>query len=408
MKREKFLLITTLLVSLFVVACPKPPEEDVIVNPYEQHPIDWPSLADSPWPMLHHDPQFTSRSNYPGPENGVIFRKVEMGVSFGSVVIGFDSTAFIGSTQSFYSFNYNGDILWEQTNIGTYSTPIVAYDSVVYIPSSFGCMSLLPNGENQWEYIAQASIWALGFNVDKEGNLYFVDEASTLTALADNGVALWQLNDPRFNGDADAAPAFAPDGATLYLQGNTVAILAVDIETRGINWTFGEESLFSSPVIDNEGNLYFIPGARHSLDSLRSFYSINPEGEINWQYEFNCALVWDNTEATIDHDGNVYFATDTLYAFQNDGVLKWKYGFEPGVRNGSSLTCDANNVIYVGAQKESTGENQIMAINPDGTLLRLIRDSEERYLGPAPALADDGTLFFPTYNNYPGKLLIIK
>lgn len=38
-----------------------------ISNAQQQVDIPWQTLADSPWPMIKHDPQLTGRSPYKGP-----------------------------------------------------------------------------------------------------------------------------------------------------------------------------------------------------------------------------------------------------------------------------------------------------------------------------------------------------
>ena len=52
---------------LLLTAC----EDEVIQSPPKppgyQEDIPWPSLADSPWPMNHHDPQSSGRSKFIGP-----------------------------------------------------------------------------------------------------------------------------------------------------------------------------------------------------------------------------------------------------------------------------------------------------------------------------------------------------
>ncbi len=37
-----------------------------------QKDIDWPTLADSPWPIFQPDPQGTGRSRFSGPKCGII------------------------------------------------------------------------------------------------------------------------------------------------------------------------------------------------------------------------------------------------------------------------------------------------------------------------------------------------
>ena len=80
MKVIKALILTILLLSI-VEGCKKNdtvgPDDTNGLVAYLQCPqtdIDWPSLADSPWPMFLHDPQHTSRSPLAGPQNGTFTR----------------------------------------------------------------------------------------------------------------------------------------------------------------------------------------------------------------------------------------------------------------------------------------------------------------------------------------------
>ncbi len=57
---------------------------------YSQQQVDipWTTLADSPWPMVKHDPQFTGRSPYKGPQtpNIIWTRDMENGIFSGPVI----------------------------------------------------------------------------------------------------------------------------------------------------------------------------------------------------------------------------------------------------------------------------------------------------------------------------------
>jgi len=77
MKRSNYILL-----SLFVIFCANCQKStDPIDNNKPpagyQEDIPWPSLADSPWPMNHGDPQSTGRSKFPGPLSGTVIKEVE-------------------------------------------------------------------------------------------------------------------------------------------------------------------------------------------------------------------------------------------------------------------------------------------------------------------------------------------
>jgi hypothetical protein len=66
-------------------------------TPGYQEEIPWPSLADSPWPMNHGDPQSTGRSKFTGPIADTIIEEVEAINIQSGVSIGPDSTIYFCS-----------------------------------------------------------------------------------------------------------------------------------------------------------------------------------------------------------------------------------------------------------------------------------------------------------------------
>ena len=90
----------------------------------QQVDIPWPTLANSDWPMIAHDPQITGRSPFSGPKTAAIKWTVDLpyGV-FSGPIIGEDGTLYVG-TRSYLGFagdttNYfyaidpkSGEIKW--------------------------------------------------------------------------------------------------------------------------------------------------------------------------------------------------------------------------------------------------------------------------------------------------------
>jgi len=62
-----------ILIAILFCACMEDVDkvnDDIIISMPQSH-IEWPSLADSPWPMYRHDPQSTNRSQFQGPQTGI-------------------------------------------------------------------------------------------------------------------------------------------------------------------------------------------------------------------------------------------------------------------------------------------------------------------------------------------------
>ena len=80
-------------------------------TPGQQTAVAWPGLADTPWPMNHHDPQSTGRSPLLGPASGAIALNVSLPtVSNIGAAIALDSTILGGGT--LVSVNSDGTIRW--------------------------------------------------------------------------------------------------------------------------------------------------------------------------------------------------------------------------------------------------------------------------------------------------------
>ena len=123
-----------------------------------------------------------------------------------------------------------------------------------------------PDGSTLWTFEADANISIESINIDKNGNFYFVDDAKKLYVLSNDGIILWSITDERFNKWATFHLTFSPDGNTLYIPGSTVTVLALDINTRTILWTFGDERLKTNAMVDSDGNIYTLVNSGQRLN----------------------------------------------------------------------------------------------------------------------------------------------
>ena len=89
------------------------------IKAQQQQHIPWPSLADSPWPVLRGDMQATGRSKFVGPStNNFIWRKdMPLGILYGPL-LGYNDILYMGeralspgSVNYFYAVNKNGNTL---------------------------------------------------------------------------------------------------------------------------------------------------------------------------------------------------------------------------------------------------------------------------------------------------------
>jgi outer membrane protein assembly factor BamB len=384
---------------------PSPPEP-----PGRQEGIQWPSLANSSWPMYHGDPQSTGRSKYFGPALGSIDWKIDDIFSETGVVIGADATIYFGATAgtqgpaALYAYRPDGTLKWRfelpTGNPTVRTTPLVAADGTIYIAGrqTGTIFAVKPDGTLRWEFSADSHVGQSGMNIGLDGSLYFVDGSNTLYSVASNGSLRWRLTDSRFYPDWHSVMTFSPDGSTLYVPGIGVCVLAVDVDSRSVRWTFGNSSFQDiAPMVDSQGHIYVLGVSSSHAAGQPSLFSLKPDGTIRWTYTHG--NTFDPVSAgdpTIDINGNVYFAFDTLYSVDYSGNVNWKLPLNDHAD--SPLVCDLVGTVYVTALFQYNPP-EMMAVNTDGSIKW--RHLFDRYYGNdnSPALTEDAKLIFPTWRS---------
>lgn len=394
-----FILLGVITVFLFN-RCDKSVEPLFDNDIVPQHDIVWESLSDSPWPMNHGNPQSNGRSPNHGPKLGQIKLKIPYYGIESSIALDNNSNIYTTCNYSFHrlsSLNPSGIEIWNNPASGSINTtPLITKDAVIWADAS-GLYSSGYGGKLNWKYSENCSIRNLGINVGLDGTIYCVTEKHTLKAICPEGKLLWELTDQRFLENGDGAPTFSPDGKTLYIQGNSVSVLAVDVIENKVKWEYGNMELLSSPIVDTQGNIYFIPGAYRDLPT-KTLYCLNSKGELSWKFDFNDNMpLFDNVEPTIDYDGNIYFGVTEVYSVSHSGNLRWKYDLK-NLAIISPLISDADGNIYIGvASLEGAYEVAIISLNNKGELNWKIDIEDERALGASPAITKNKELIFPTF-----------
>lgn len=404
MKCFKYLLLTFLV--MFCTSCQKSTEP--IGNdkqpPGYQEDIPWPSLADSPWPMNHGDPQSTGRSKVTDPISGSIGKEVEAISIQSGVSIGADSTIYYCASGDLIALWPNGETKWKiepDESWEIFSTPLISADGTIYIGTGEGnVIAVNPDSTIKWQVPVGDNIWQ-SLNIDLNGNLYVIDNSSTLHCISPDGTIKWSLTDNRFNSYPSAVMSFSPDGKILYLPGRGISLMSLDIETQSINWEFGGLGTRTQPVVDSGGNIYILTKIESIHGGKSSIFSLNKMGEINWSYPCDDEYSRMNTP-TIDNQGNIYVAFDTLYSFDYKGNLRWKTDLD--MTCDCPLVCDNMGNVFVGTM--GSGEAiEMRAYSSEGDLLWSIRDETQMQVGGSPALVEH-MIYFPTWES--SKLFIIE
>ncbi len=396
MKCLKYVLLASLV--MFYTNCQKStePGENNKPPPGYQEDIPWPSLADSPWPMSHHDPQSTGRSKISGPiTNTIEWEYSDRLDLYTGVAIGTDSTIyFVNSAfnEGFIALRPNGQVKWklnQGTNHKAPTTPIITSDGTIFFYDGYEQVYAVdPSGSIKWDFEIEQGTKNEIFNIGLDGTLYFVGINQTLYAYSQEGDLLWSLFDERiYNQGGTIRVTFSTDGKTLYIPGYAVTLLAVDIGTQKVKWAYGENMFTQGAMIDSDDNIYILTENRFTVGPGINLIALKNNGELKWKYSSGQQLANDNIP-TIDRYGNIYFAADSLYSFTYDGNLRWKVELSDFCD--SPLICDQDGNIYAGLNGIS-----VLAFDSNGTMLWRI-DESLPFVGGSPAIGYRGELYFPT------------
>ena len=378
----------------------------VTIHSQQQQHIPWPTLMDSPWPMIKHDPQATGRSPYVGPKtsNIVWTRDLEFGV-FSGPTIDIDGNLSVGTyswlpqdtTNYFYSIYPDGSLRWTfytGETLATDSGFLIGSDSTIYFGSQGGFIYAVDYwGNLKWGQDYGMNIFSHVMNIDLDSSIYFTSSDNFLYSVCkQNGSIRWKVN--YAGGFGAMSPSFSPDGQTIYIVAKDSNLFALNLDGT-VKWEFKYKSTRQAPLVDSEGNIYILG----SIDSV-GLHSIDQDGLLRWSYNFT---YWSGggsgpfLSATMDKNGNLYFiapiqATTKMISVDYYGNYRWEYIFEQDEYISAPLICDLEGTIYCG----STFGYYYYSISNQGELLWKIPLNGYE-LDNSGAIASDGTLYIGTH-----------
>ncbi len=394
----------------------------------EQVKIPWPSLADSPWPILRGDMQGTGRSEFVGPStNNILWRKdMPLGVLFGPV-IGYDDVLYMGtralsgdSVNYFYAVDKNGYDLWTFNTEGSTANtggPILTSDSTVYFFSGNKTVyALYSNGNLKWKI---GGIWAGGWpfhSIAKNGDLY-IGVGDTLFIISSEGGIKNKITIP----DLIPGMVFSTGGDTMYFwtggfNNRPGALNASDLNGN-IYWSYEFATHnWGIPLVDNANKIYVF--GTDSLYYKDYLYCINPDGTVDWRYQVNWVTPY--AAPTMDRKGNIIINArkdinseerNCIISLDYYGNENWVTPFEGDWEDyyiDHGLVCDAEGKIYCGS---STAGN-FYCISSNGEILWTLDLGDYEY-DSDPAIGSDGTLYIGTHissltQNHKQNLIAVK
>jgi len=364
--------------------------------PGYQEDIPWPSLADSPWPMSHADPQSTGRSKYKGPILGNLQWRIELNDdapltdSFSSIVMGDDTTFYFikyheADSSYLYSMSVDGQVNWKLIIPvdKTTGNPLVSNDGSILFTAWDGYIySVKKTGNLNWKKFYPVIFSQL--SIDKNGKLYAVANDKKLYSFNQSGDLLWELSvEGGLIGGIISKISFSPDGKTLYAAGYEKTLFAINTDGT-IKWVFDNGGeVRHTPLIDSEGHIYI--NAQNVTDTLkRGFTSLNEDGTVKYIYKNSTGNMWNSP--TLDKEGNIYFSEGLITSLDYDGNFRWS-GLNTG-HSHSSLICDISGFLYFIAEPDY----KLYRVDNMGNVVWSI--PVEGYYERSPAITKDGSLIF--------------
>lgn len=162
--------------------------------------------------------------------------------------------------------------------------------------------------------------------VVEDGAIFLGTDAKKFLAVSAEGKVRWTLET---DGDADTAPALAPDSSIVFASGTSV----YDVTQHGlVKWRFSaRRKVFTAPAIAPLGRIFVGSQDHHA-------YALSPDGRVLWSSDLGSDV--DGTPSLGD-DGAVFFGTDGAEIVRidpDDGRVVWRTRVGGYVRGALSVS----------------------------------------------------------------------
>jgi len=399
--------------TIFIILFP------ILLFSQQQTDIPWPTLANSPWPMIKHDPQATGRSPISGPKTPRIQWTLDLpfGVYSGPIT-GEDGTLYVGTnsflgfigdtTNYFYAINpVNGKIKWTfftGNPMSNESGYLINNEGTIFFGSQSGWLYAIDTtGNLKWKYNTGGNIHQEIMNTDHEGNIYIANSTNYLFCFSKSGELKWKVS--YGTGLFPKSVSFLPDGNSMYVMSgdNSLYVLNLDGSIKRVI-VFPYNVIHRAPVLtDNDGNFYII--SRYDTTGQGCVMSFDSTGNRRWLYLLNSTQPGlTNSSPAMDYEGNIYFTYyfrgagsdySRVESLDYFGNLRWTYEFEqPNEQIEAPLIVDSDQTVYCG----STWGYYYYAISKSGELLWKIPLNGYE-VDNSGAIGSDGTLYLGLHLN---------
>ena len=303
-----------------------------------------------------------------------------------------DGTIYVGAYRSILAVSPEGKLLW-QTKLGGVLTPVLSDDGAIYLSLRPGLIfGASRDGQLDWRpgygLIGFAAPPALG----PDTTLYYQNTVGDINAFQPkiSDKELWSLETFR-KANLGSSPVL-PGSARV----GVISTDATPLVTRAGSIILPRQSFLDSisPSGSHEWDLELTSGhlgqAALSNDGIiyvgdneGVLFAADSSGYKKWRFDSTGSVVGS---PVIDQEGVVYFTTgNAVFALNPDGNLRWRSAAPSKSGFLTAPTLAADGTLYVGA------EAALVALHPDGTQkwsLHLPSPSSSPSIGP------DGTIYF--------------
>lgn len=173
--------------------------------------------------------------------------------------------------------------------------------------------------------------------------------------------------EPNYQGESFETGAYQHDSPAPYGFNYSQNSSYASTNTNKVNWIYsvtpeesgynGIQQFWGKPAIDKDGTVYI-------NNQNQYMYAFNQDGSLKWKLKTDGGNQKTNI---IGNDGTIYNASRKLNAINPNGTVKWvAEGTTPNLVNFSEPVIDRDGTIYV--LNSAAPDTKLYAFNPDGSL----------------------------------------
>ncbi|MCC7479163.1 PQQ-like beta-propeller repeat protein [bacterium] len=289
--------------------------------------------------------------------DGVLSWSFDTGATgVGSPAVGSDGTVYMGAADgNIYALHPDGTVAWSYpTESNIVSSPAIDPNGRVYCGSNDGKLYVLKaDGSLAWSApLGDAS--HEGAAIDLDGNVYLPCWDNYMYAFGPDGSFKWSQD----SGNLMYQHPVVGDQGELYVACWDNRLLSLALADGALAWDFDiGEWQCGAPALAADGTIYAPSSVRGIGD--KSLYALDPDGAVKWSYSAEGMF----STPVVDLNGDIYFVLDDgrVISLDSSGAFRWEFAVDGGMYGTPALGADGT--LYV-----LTSAGSLYAIGPGAGL----------------------------------------